>query len=417
MKSRLIVALLIATAFSVTCGGGESERPDDARVIRFWQFWSSPEAVTAWDSIIPLFEREHPGFQVELTDLTWAEGHDKIAMALSAGSPPDLVELGSDWVAGFAVSGSLTDLTDSALALVPDFRAWEPVRWDGRIVGLPWLVDTRCLFVNRNLLHFAGLPDSARRFTWPDLTEAVARIDSVAEDVYGFGANTAERHRLYKKVLPFFWAAGGGVFDDSGELVIDSPENIEALSFYVLLLPHSVIGTQAELDDAFCAGRVGFVISGSWLVKKLEGLTDPPLYAVTLMPEPSTECGTPASFSGGEYLVIPTGASEPEGAWLLARFLARAEIAAVLARATGVTFPAALGAEDDPYYRDDPDRSVFLAQMMYARPSPVHPRWVELESILESSVEEAMYGRRTPADALRECELRMKRVLAQRPPS
>ena len=37
---------------------------------------------------------------------------------------------------------------------------------------------------------------------------------------------------------------------------------------------------------------------------------------------------------------------------------------------------------------------------MNARPTPVHPRWVEIEELIERAVEEAMYGRLTPDSAL-----------------
>jgi ABC-type glycerol-3-phosphate transport system substrate-binding protein len=49
--------------------------------------------------------------------------------------------------------------------------------------------------------------------------------------------------------------------------------------------------------------------------------------------------------------------------------------------------------------------------MRTARTAPAHPRWVEIEEILDTHLERALYGRSSPQDALREAHAEIERAL------
>ena len=57
-------------------------------------------------------------------------------------------------------------------------------------------------------------------------------------------------------------------------------------------------------------------------------------------------------------------------------------------------------------------RAVFGRQLIDARPTPVHPRWVEIEEIIERAVEAAMYETLAPDSALRRATEQINAVLA-----
>ena len=83
-----------------------------ATTLEFWQFWTDPAIKPVIKQIVTEFEEANPDIKVNLTDLTWANGHEKIVISLASGTGPDVVELGSDWIAQFAEAGQLADLTD-----------------------------------------------------------------------------------------------------------------------------------------------------------------------------------------------------------------------------------------------------------------------------------------------------------------
>jgi len=390
---------LLLCGFALLFVSGCIRRVEEKTTITWWQFWTDPLARPVIEELVATFEAENPDIAVNLVDLTWAEGHQKIVVAFAAGTTPDVLELGSDWVAEFSHKGLLLDLTAEAERQRDLLLKWEPVTHQGRTYGFPWLLGTRVLFYNKDLLFRAQFDPEKPPENWADwLTEALA-VDRLGSDVHGFAANAFEHHRLYKKFLPFFWSNGGRLLSEDGDsCLLASPQGVDALEFYVALCGAGLIETQRELDLAFLRGKVGFTISGDWLLDQLRRDPDSPQFGVALLPRP--EGGQSISFAGGEYLVIPKKSAHAQEAQLFINFLLRPENNLKLCRAIGFV-PAHKAAAQNPYFLDDPFRAVFYEQLASAQPTPVHPAWVEMEEEVERAVEAAMYGAQRPDSALR----------------
>ena len=384
--------------FCVVLLSGCIQRVEDKTTITWWQFWTDPRARPVIEELVTTFEGENPDIHVELVDLTWADGHQKIVVGFAAGTTPDVLELGSDWVAEFSEKGLLLDLTAEAERQRELFIKWEPVTHEGKIYGYPWLLGTRVLFYNKNLMFRAGLDPEKPPVTWDEWLAQARAIDKLGDDIHGFAANAFERHRLYKKFLPLFWSNGGRLFSPDGtRCLLDSQEGIEALSFYVSLCDVGLVESQRELDLAFQRGRIGFTISGDWLLDQLRRNPDAPDYGVALLPRP--EGGQSISFAGGEYLVVPKKSTHAQEAQLFISFLLRPENNLKLCRAIGF-MPSSRAAASNPYFKSIEPLQVFAAQLETARPTPVHPNWVEIEEKIEHAVEQAMYKALPPDSSL-----------------
>src|SRR6185436_12311460 len=173
----------------------------------------------------------------------------------------------------------------------------------------------RALFVNDNLVNEAKMNAGAPILTWGDLRAKVQAISERCPGARGFGMNAGEREILFKKFMPFAWGNGGNILDSTmTRSVITSPQNIEALRFYLSLKPYSLLDRQEMHEEAFAKGRLGLVISGPWLVRKLPQQAPDLPYTVSLMPRPATNGGTHASFAGAEVLGIFRGSRNKEGA-------------------------------------------------------------------------------------------------------
>jgi multiple sugar transport system substrate-binding protein len=216
--------------------------------------------------------------------------------------------------------------------------------------------------------------------------------------------------------MPFAWGNGGDILDSTlTRSVVASPQNIEALRFYLSLKPHSLLDRQEMLDEAFARGRLGFTISGPWLLRKLPSTAPQLHFEVALMPRPAEGKGTPASFAGAEVLGIFRSSKNKADALTLARFLIQEENAMPLYAATGNAFPASTAAQQDSYFVSHPSDKVFVEQLEYAVAPPVHPRWVEIEEILNGELEEAIYGKKSAEAALRSADSRIEALLRANP--
>jgi len=384
--------LLILTAVLFACGGKQSNK-----TIEFWQFWTDPKAKPVIESIIDQFEKENPGWQVNITDLTWTDGHQKIVVAFGAGNPPDLLELGSDWIAEFAAGHALSQIDMDT----SQFLLTEPGIFEKEIYAQPWFLGSRILYFNSDLLNQAktNIPED-----WPELLRACQKINALGDGLSGFGANSAEPHRLYKKFLPFVWSAGGDIIKD-GKLNIDTPEVQRALEFYGELTSCARIETQRHLEDAFVEGKIGFLISGGWFLQRL--IQNQPEFEYQLVQMiPEKKGGDGWSFAGGEYLVIPYKSKNKQAAQKLMELITRIDNVATLCDSVGFGFP--------PHKINTADSSsILFKQLINSRSTPVHPRWIYVEAIIENMVEQVMLGQKLPLAAIKEAQAKIDETVKQ----
>ena len=372
----------VLVALLASCASGDKRD----NVIRFWQFWSDMNTRPVVEELARQFERENPGLEVEITDLTWANGHDKLVISFAAKDPPDIMELGSDWIAEFASNGLLAEFESD----LPDNYLY-PAVWDGKLYALPWLLDSRLIYFNLDLLEKAGI---AMPSTWDEFRIACEKIDELGEDYFGFGCNSAEKHRLYKKYLPFLWSNGGRILSDDGKFSeLDSPEAVEALEYYLALCDCGVIESQRRLEEYFREGKIGFVVSGGWLLRQLR--INPPRFQYRLTAFLTPDGGTGISFFGGEYIAVSAQSPKAGIAGKFAEFLISKSNSQKLCDAAGFGFPPFLDL-DIP----NREKAMLAFQLAHAISSPPTPLWNDIEMDIDDAIEAGMYGHGTPREIL-----------------
>lgn len=390
-SSLASTAILAAVIISSGCSRSESPQQSHS-TLRFWHFWSEPGHKAVLKDLIATFENEN-NCTVELTELSWNDGKAKLQAAFNSGAPPDVVELGSDWVAQFSGAGVLGELAQIDTTKFLQYSL-APGRYTGKLYAAPWVVDTRVLFVNKSLAQKAALDSTT---TLDELLLSCERVQSAG--ALGWGANGADAHRLYKKILPFLWTCGGDVLDSRGRCVLNSPQNVRALTLYADLARTGMIETQRQLDATFLQGRIGVWNSGSWLIKKIKNAKN---LSVTAMPFPGIDSRPGISFAGGEYLATSAASANKKLAAKLVEYLVSGAVSKRFClQVPEAGFPAATDAFGDPALMSDPLKAVFARQLQSARMTPVHPRWLDIEAVLEACVVRVLLGEASPEEALR----------------
>ncbi len=380
--------------------------------IQWWQFWTDPDIKPIITGMVAEFEQANPDIRVEPTDLTWANGHEKIVIAFASGTGPDVVELGSDWIAQFAANGQLADIADFIVGDSAEFQGWSMASYQGKVYAKPWLLGTRVLFANRDLLIKAGIDSNWVPITWQELKQAAFKIRRLGPDIYGWGSNTAEKHRLYKKFLPVFWSYGAQIFSDDGQYCLLATEKaIAALRFYKEL--HDSCGYVADqrgIEDAFLDGKIGFIISGDWLLKRIELESRHINLASTLIPGlryPGT------SFQGGEFVAVNGASNHKEAAMKFINFITTPENQVRFCQANRSANPSSIAAQKDPYFTSNVHLQTFIKQIQSAKHPPVNPDWVYIEDAIESAVEDALFGSGLVAEPLRQARIKVDKLKSQ----
>lgn len=409
MKKHIILsAILLLAAALLYCSG---DRQQVGQVtLEWWQFWTDPAIKPTIEKIAADYEAANPNVKINLTDLTWADGHEKIVIAFSSGTAPDIIELGSDWVAEFSSAGQLADITEDVVKDTANFLGWSAGIWKDRIYARPWILGTRVLFINRDLLRKAGLGENYVPINWDQLKEVCYKIDSLGKDIYGFGSNAAEKHRLYKKFLPFFWAADGRIVSLDGKYsVFASDKAYRALKFYKELSDScSMVDTQRRLEDAFLEGKIGVIISGDWLLKRIKNENIQLDFVTTLIPGPNYPG---KSFAGGEYLAVSAGSANKTEAARFMEFITNKDNQLLFCKANYSANPSSKAATTDTFFTSDVNLQTFVKQMNMSEMVPATPQWVYVEDIIEKMLEDVLFNDAPVAESLYEANQKIKELI------
>jgi multiple sugar transport system substrate-binding protein len=271
MKKTFLLTLLLSLALllqacrnapeATPAAGGDSP----PALIKF----VAPEYSTATkpflENVVRDFKALNPNITVELQVINW----DLLLNAYSnmvSKNPPDLLIM--NLYAHFAKDGLLNDI---GAIISPELKAkfypqfLKPDRIDETQYALPFVASIRGLYYNKEIFDEAGIASSPA--TWTELKAAAQKIKDVTK-TDGFGVDLSD-NEPYAYLSYFFYGAGGGWLKD-GKWAINSPENVEGLSFLKALYDKGLTDTEPtvtsrdEKQRILGNGKLGMLISGNY---------------------------------------------------------------------------------------------------------------------------------------------------------
>jgi hypothetical protein len=116
------------------------------------------------------FAKANPDVKVNLEFVPYEGLHDKTVLAQGSGGGYDVVLFDVIWPAEYASNKVLVDVSsrvtdDMKKNVLPG--AWTTVQYDGAYYGMPWILDTKYLFYNKEILEKAGIKTPPK--TWDEL--------------------------------------------------------------------------------------------------------------------------------------------------------------------------------------------------------------------------------------------------------
>jgi multiple sugar transport system substrate-binding protein len=210
----------------------------------------------------------------------------------------------------------------------------------------------------------------------------------------------------WQEYFPFLWSDGGDVVDATGNPTLNSPQAVEALTFYESffsegLTPKSV-PEGFDITPAFVKGDNPMFFSGPWhlgLIKDAGGADFDGKWAIAPMPKKAT--GT--SFVGGSNMVVFKASKNKDAAWAFVKFLADPKTQALWYK-TVTDLPAVQSAWDDPTVAGDPNVKLFGDQLKDTKAQPVSGTWSELSAAINDVLEKMTTGGLAPQAAADEMQ-------------
>ncbi|MFD7601566.1 ABC transporter substrate-binding protein [Streptomyces mirabilis] len=264
--SRRALLTAGADAGLLTACGSNTGRGDDAGAGPRLSQWYHQYGETGTEQAV---QRYAAAYEKAKVDVQWRPGNydQQTAAALLTDSGPDVFEGGPtlDQIQG----GQVVDLTDLLDGVKDDFNpaVLTPKTYDGRIWGIPQVIDMQLLYYRKSLLSDAGVepPD-----TLDALVDAAGRLTT--KKVKGlFLGNDGGVGVLGGTPL---YAAGLQLVTEDGKVGFDDPAAARTLAkLHQLYADRSLLlGAPADWSDpsAFLQGLTAMQWSGLWALPQVQ---------------------------------------------------------------------------------------------------------------------------------------------------
>lgn len=339
------------------------------------------------------------GNTVEVQQIGWAQCQDKATTLAAAGDPVALAYMGSRTLKQLAQNELIIPIPytdEEKAAYYPHIM--DTVTFDGQQWGIPTAFSTKAFFWNKDLFKEAGLDPETPPATWDELYDMGKTIkEKTGTPGFGLVAKTMDNTMHY--FLHFVYTNDGQVVDADGNIVLDSPQNLEALEFYKKLVDISEEGPTAyemdQMTQLFNGEQVAMIEQGPWVrVQANEDIS----WGVAPLP-----VGPQAKGAGTllitDSLAVFKGSGVEEEAIELGKLLTSPENQFEYEVVHGLTPLRPVEGVAD-LVADDPTWKPFLDGIENGGPEPLFTDYKGMQDAFIEMVQSVVTGQSSPADAL-----------------
>ncbi len=354
------------------------------------------------------FTKANPDIKVNLEFVPYEGLHDKTVLAQGSGGGYDVVLFDVIWPAEYASNNVLVDVSSR---ITDDMRkgvlagAWTTVEYDGKYYGMPWILDTKYLFYNKEILEKAGI--SAPPKTWEELAEQARTIKDKGILATPIAWSWAQAEAVicdYTTLL----SAYGGEFLKDGKPAFQEGGGLDALNYMVtsytsgLTNPNSKEFLEEDVRKVFENGDAAFALNWTYMYNLANAGKDSKVAGkVGVAPAPGIAGKSEVSAVNGSMgLGITAVSKHPEEAWKYIAFMTSQETQNQYAK---LSLPIWGSSYDDPAVTNGQEDLIAAAKLGLAAmyPRPTTPKYQELSTALQQAIQESLLGQSPPADALK----------------
>jgi len=410
------VVILILVVGIVGCAPKQTTGPVTIHILTMDQAGLKPAEI---DQIVTDFEAQNPDIKVVMEYVGYDYVHDKIVTGMAANPPAyDAAMIDVIWPDEFIKSGYLLDVTDRVTSdmktnMFP--AAWNGVTRNGKIYGMPWLMDVKYFMYNKDILQKAGI--SAPPATWEELVAQAKTIKEKGLSEYPIIWSWNQKEGVVCDFTVLLFGNGGAFLDANGKPVFNNEKGVQVLTWMKQTIddglsnPSSVSSDENAVETDFLAGKSAFAVN--WLFQYSDSNDSTKSQIVgqaDFAPMPVYAAGAAAgikgaSVDGSSSFAIMATTPYADQTWKFLTYLASNEV------------QTKYSAEMLPVWQNDFQGDsltkleaatannpvtvpAFLAQFPFANERPTVAYYNEGSAALQLAIQEALTGVKTPQQAL-----------------
>lgn len=358
------------------------------------------------------YTKYHPDTKLNLEFVPYEGLHDKTILAQGSGDGYDVVLFDVIWPAEYASNKILMDITprvtdEMKKGVLPG--AWTTVEYQGNRYGMPWILDTKYLFYNKEMLKKAGF--SAPPKTWAELAEQAAAIKKQGIVQYPIVWSWAQAEAVICDYTTLLSANGGTFFDDKGALSFQNGGGLDALKYMVdstkseISNPNSKEYLEEDVRRVFQNGEAAFALNWTYMFNLANAGKDSKVAGqVGVAPAPGVEGkSTISAMNGSMGLGVTTTSKHPDEAWDFITYMTSQSTQNAYAK---LSLPIWTSSYKDPAVVTGQEELIKAAEVGLAAmyPRPTTPKYQELSAALQVGIQQSLLGTLSPEDALKQAK-------------
>jgi multiple sugar transport system substrate-binding protein len=343
-----------------------------------------------WDQFATAYKTK-TGNTLEVQIVSWDDIDQQSSTMVQNNNPPDILNLNA--YASYAKDGLLYSadevLSDTVKTDLLDAFV-KSGTYEGKMYGMPDLSSARAMFYNKDLFTKAGINEPPK--TWAEFEAAAKKIADLGDGAIGYGLPLGPEESQGEFSIWLF--NNGGDWKKDGKWTINSPENVETLTFLKGLsdkkLTQNNPGKTNRQDafDLFASGKVGMVVGFSPLAGQLDEAKKVN-YGVAPMPT-AEEGAEPQTFGVTDYLMAFKKPGNQEAVKAFYDLYYQKDQVNEFIRAEGFLPVTKSGIEE---FKSDPKLATYLETLPNAHLTPTDdPTWDRVKLAVQQNLGTAMTG-------------------------
>jgi multiple sugar transport system substrate-binding protein len=275
------------------------------------------------------FRQANPDIKVVPTFVAYEALHDKIVTAAAAGTY-DLVLIDVIWPAEFGSKSIVADVTARYPGTWQDSMlggALATAEYQKKYYGVPWGMDTKFFYYNKNLLAKAGV-DPAGLGTWSGVLTAAHAIKAKAGVQYPLVWSWSQAEAIMCDYAQLLGAFGGQFVDASGALALNKGGGVQALQWMRqtitdgLTNPASTTFLEADVQKTMNNGQAAMGLNWTYYLGSSNDTTQSKVPGqIVVAQTPAGPSGLRPGVNGAMALSISNGSKNQDAAWRLIEHL------------------------------------------------------------------------------------------------
>ena len=300
------------------------------------------------------------GIKVKWETMEEIHLHDKILIEFSSNTRRyDVLAMDVCWIGEFADKNVIAPLDDFVHSdLTPNWFDYEDITpayreglgmYNNLIYGIPSAGESAFIAYNKDLFKKYGL-DPQILEDYDGLYFAAQKLNGAEKNLYGIAMRGRRGHHIVYAWLQFLYNFGGKIFDENYNVLLNSPEAIKSLQYYVDLMQFAPPGisnfSHEEATSAFMQGLTGLWFDATALAPWIEDAS------ASLVAGKTEYLAPPGEYAavGGWNLAVSSQSKNKEAAWeFIVYMLGRGMADEYIANGGVVTRNSIL---NDPFYKE-----------------------------------------------------------------